>query len=272
MEMLILWGVPILAALTGLNRRLFQSYLTFCNLLFAVYVGIWSEPLISGLYSLPAEAAAFKPAASMLVAAFATWLVLFKVVEQLRPDTPREFNFPAPVDKLGGGVCGFLSGMVLINFLAFLLCTVPQKQAVAGIVALPGLERASTASLVSISNAVDRASFQRDADRDRLAPLLELARKADPPPPEEEEAVPVPLNPKGETAGKAEAPTEETAAAPSAEPAEEPAEEPADEPTEKPAPQNRKPLTFQQSIVKKAIPNAEVREGQIVVETPLPEE
>ena len=51
-----------------------------------------------------------------------------------------------------------------------------------------------------------------------------------------------------------------------------PAEEPADEPTEKPAPQNRKPLTFQQSIVKKAIPNAEVREGQIVVETPLPEE
>ena len=264
MEMLILWGVPILAALTGLNRRLFQSYLTFCNLLFAVYVGIWSEPLISGLYSLPAEAAAFKPAASMLV--------LFKVVEQLRPDTPREFNFPAPVDKLGGGVCGFLSGMVLINFLAFLLCTVPQKQAVAGIVALPELERASTASLVSISNAVDRASFQRDADRDRLAPLLELARKADPPPPEEEEAVPVPLNPKGETAGKAEAPTEETAAAPSAEPAEEPAEEPADEPTEKPAPQNRKPLTFQQSIVKKAIPNAEVREGQIVVETPLPEE
>ena len=162
--------------------------------------------------------------------------------------------------------------MVLINFLAFLLCTVPQKQAVAGIVALPELERASTASLVSISNAVDRASFQRDADRDRLAPLLELARKADPPPPEEEEAVPVPLNPKGETAGKAEAPTEETAAAPSAEPAEEPAEEPADEPTEKPAPQNRKPLTFQQSIVKKAIPNAEVREGQIVVETPLPEE
>ena len=72
--------------------------------------------------------------------------------------------------------------------------------------------------------------------------------------------------------GKAEAPTEETAAAPSAEPAEESAEEPADEPTEKPAPQNRKPLTFQQSIVKKAIPNAEVREGQIVVETPLPEE
>ena len=143
MEMLILWGVPILAALTGLNRRLFQSYLTFCNLLFAVYVGIWSEPLISGLYSLPAEAAAFKPAASMLVAAFATWLVLFKVVEQLRPDTPRDFNFPAPVDKLGGGVCGFLSGMVLINFLAFLLCTVPQKQAVAGIVALPELERAS---------------------------------------------------------------------------------------------------------------------------------
>ena len=36
MEMLILWGVPVLTALRGLNRRLFHSYLTFCNLLFSV--------------------------------------------------------------------------------------------------------------------------------------------------------------------------------------------------------------------------------------------
>ena len=195
MEMLILWGVPVLTALRGLNRRLFHSYLTFCNLLFSVYVALWSEPVISKYYSLPAEAAAFKPAVSMLVAAFVTFLVLYKVVEQLHPETQREFSFPRPIDKLGGGVCGFLTGMVLINFLAFLLCTVPQKQAVSGVVSLPELERAATTSLVSISKAVDRASFQETASRDRLAPLLELARKADPATPEEEGAVPVPLNP-----------------------------------------------------------------------------
>ncbi len=290
MEMLILWGVPVLTALRGLNRRLFHSYLTFCNLLFSVYVALWSEPAISKFYSLPAEAAAFKPAVSMLVAAFVTFLVLYKVVEQLHPETQREFSFPRPIDKLGGGVCGFLAGMVLINFLAFLLCTVPQKQALSGVVSLPELERAATTSLVSISKAVDRASFQETASRDRLAPLLELARKADPATPEEEGAVPVPLNPQANQqndADKADA-TEETAdtaetteeeleiettpaekPAPTAKPV--PAEKPA--PATKPAPQKEEqPLTFQQSIVKKAIPNAVIRNGQIVVETPMPEE
>ncbi len=290
MEMLILWGVPVLTALRGLNRRLFHSYLTFCNLLFSVYVALWSEPVISKYYSLPAEAAAFKPAVSMLVAAFVTFLVLYKVVEQLHPETQREFSFPRPIDKLGGGVCGFLAGMVLINFLAFLLCTVPQKQALSGVVSLPELERAATTSLVSISKAVDRASFQETASRDRLAPLLELARKADPATPEEEGAVPVPLNPQANQqndADKADA-TEETAdtaetteeeleiettpaekPAPTAKPV--PAEKPA--PATKPAPQKEEqPLTFQQSIVKKAIPNAVIRNGQIVVETPMPEE
>lgn len=290
MEMLILWGVPVLTALRGLNRRLFHSYLTFCNLLFSVYVALWSEPVISKYYSLPAEAAAFKPAVSMLVAAFVTFLVLYKVVEQLHPETQREFSFPRPIDKLGGGVCGFLAGMVLINFLAFLLCTVPQKQALSGVVSLPELERAATTSLVSISKAVDRASFQETASRDRLAPLLELARKADPATPEEEGAVPVPLNPQAnqqndadkadaaeETADTAETTEEEleietTPAekpAPTAKPV--PAEKPA--PATKPAPQKEEqPLTFQQSIVKKAIPNAVIRNGQIVVETPMPEE
>lgn len=290
MEMLILWGVPVLTALRGLNRRLFHSYLTFCNLLFSVYVALWSEPAISKFYSLPAEAAAFKPAVSMLVAAFVTFLVLYKVVEQLHPETQREFSFPRPIDKLGGGVCGFLAGMVLINFLAFLLCTVPQKQALSGVVSLPELERAATTSLVSISKAVDRASFQETASRDRLAPLLELARKADPATPEEEGAVPVPLNPQAnqqndadkadaaeETADTAETTEEEleietTPAekpAPTAKPV--PAEKPA--PATKPAPQKEEqPLTFQQSIVKKAIPNAVIRNGQIVVETPMPEE
>ena len=290
MEMLILWGVPVLTALRGLNRRLFHSYLTFCNLLFSVYVALWSEPAISKFYSLPAEAAAFKPAVSMLVAAFVTFLVLYKVVEQLHPETQREFSFPRPLDKLGGGVCGFLAGMVLINFLAFLLCTVPQKQALSGVVSLPELERAATTSLVSISKAVDRASFQETASRDRLAPLLELARKADPATPEEEGAVPVPLNPQAnqqndadkadaaeETADTAETTEEEleietTPAekpAPTAKPV--PAEQPA--PATKPAPQKEEqPLTFQQSIVKKAIPNAVIRNGQIVVETPMPEE
>ena len=292
MEMLILWGVPVLTALRGLNRRLFHSYLTFCNLLFSVYVALWSESAISKFYSLPAEAAAFKPAVSMLVAAFVTFLVLYKV-EQLHPETQREFSFPRPIDKLGGGVCGFLAGMVLINFLAFLLCTVPQKQALSGVVSLPELERAATTSLVSISKAVDRASFQETASRDRLAPLLELARKADPATPEEEGAVPVPLNPQAnqqndadtadaaeesaETADTAETTEEEleietTPAekpAPTAKPV--PAEQPA--PATKPAPQKEEqPLTFQQSIVKKAIPNAVIRNGQIVVETPMPEE
>lgn len=283
MEMLILWGVPVLTALRGLNRRLFHSYLTFCNLLFSVYVALWSEPVISKYYSLPAEAAAFKPAVSMLVAAFVTFLVLYKVVEQLHPETQREFSFPRPIDKLGGGVCGFLAGMVLINFLAFLLCTVPQKQAVSGVVSLPELERAATTSLVSISKAVDRASFQETASRDRLAPLLELARKADPATPEEEGAVPVPLNPQANQQNDADTADAAEETADTAETAEEeleiettPAEKPAPAPSApaaKPAPQKEEqPLTFQQSIVKKAIPNAVIRNGQIVVETPMPEE
>ena len=249
MEMLILWGVPVIAALVGLSRRLFNSYLTFCNLLFAVYVGLWSEAMLSRLYALPAGAAAFKPAISMTAGALVTFLVLCKVVEQLHPATRLEFPFPRVIDKLGGGVCGFLAGMVLVNFLAFLLCTVPQKQAVAGIISLPGLERAATTSLVSISSVVDRASFQKTAPRTRLASLLELVRKADPPTLEEEGLIPAPPTPPAPAEGAV----------------------PAAEPSRK-AEVEEEPLTFQQSVVKKAIPHSKFRNGQLVVETPMPEE
>lgn len=272
--MLLLWGIPVIAALIGLNRRLFHSYLDFCNLLFAVYIGVWSEAMISKLYSLPETAAAFKPAVSMVAGAFVTFLVLYKVVEQLHPEMRWDFTFPGAVDKLGGGVCGFLAGMVLASFLAFLLCTVPQKQMIAEIVSLPELERAATTSLVSISRAVDRASFQNTAARDRLAPLLELARKADPPTPEEEGAVPMPPAPQADGKAPAEKTAETTDPEETAELATTPAEDaaPATEPTAKPAPKEEEPLTFQQSVVKKAIPRSKFRNGQLVVEPPVPEE
>lgn len=121
MENLILWGVPVIGALIGLGSRLFKSYTSLLNFAFAVYLSIWTESMISSLFRVPGNAAPYKSAATMLFCAILAWVLLMKLTDQLMPEE-REFVFPPLLDKLGRRFCGFLAGMVLINFAAFLLC------------------------------------------------------------------------------------------------------------------------------------------------------
>ena len=194
MENLILWGVPVIGALIGLGSRLFKSYTSLLNFAFAVYLSIWTESMFSSLFRVPGNAAPYKSAVTMLFCAILAWVLLMKLTDQLMPEE-REFVFPPLLDKLGGGFCGFLAGMVLINFAAFLLCATPQKTIVTGFVSLPALERASAGNLVSFTHLIDSVTFQKYSRGQRAETLERLIRQADPPPPPEEEQPPsVPAN------------------------------------------------------------------------------
>lgn len=183
MENLILWGVPVIGGLIGLGARLFKSYITLLNLAFAAYLSLWSEGLLSSLYRVPGSAAPYKSAATMLFCAILVWVLLNKLTEQLKPDE-REFAFPPILNKFGGGLCGFLGGMVAVNFAAFIFCTTPQKTVAADIVSVPALEKASAGHLVSLSRIIDDLSFQGSAGIRRAVKLDDLIRKADPAPTE----------------------------------------------------------------------------------------
>ena len=183
MENLILWGVPVIGGLIGLGSRLFKSYVTLLNIAFAIYLALWSEGLLSSLYRVPGSAGPYKSAMTMLFAAILAGVVLRKVTEQLMPDE-REFAFPPILNKLGGALCGFLAGMAVINFAAFLFCTTPEKTLAADLVSLPALERASTGNLVSLSKILDDLSFQGSVSTRRAVKLDELVRKSDPAPEE----------------------------------------------------------------------------------------
>ena len=183
MENLILWGVPVIGGLIGLGSRLFKSYLVLLNLAFAAYLALWSEGLLSSLYRVPGSAGPYKSAITMLFCAILAWVLLKKLTEQLMPDE-REFAFPPILNKLGGGLCGFLAGMVAINFIAFVFCTTPQKTLAADIVSVPALEKASSGNLVSLSRIIDDLSFQGSTGIRRTGKLDDLMRKADPAPTE----------------------------------------------------------------------------------------
>lgn len=189
MENLVLWGIPVLGGLIGLSTRLYRSYTSLLNFGFAIYLALWTENLVSGLYRLPGSANSYKAAVTMLFCAILFWVLLLKLTEQLMPEE-KAFEFPALLDKLGGALCGFLTGMVLINFAAFLLCTTPQKTAAGAFVSLPALESSSVRTLVSFSRTVDRLSFQGYSRSQRFGKLEELVRKADPPKEEQPPAVP----------------------------------------------------------------------------------
>ncbi len=187
MENLILWGAPILGALIGLGARLFKSYVSLLNFAFAIYLAIWSEKLLSSLYRLPGSGEPYKSAITLAFCAILAGLLLKKGSESLMPDE-REFPFPVLFDKIGGGVCGFLSGMIVINFVAFVFCTTPQKTVVAEFLSVPALERASSGNLVSFSRVIDGLSFQSSTRTQREMTLDQLLHKNDPVPEEESPA------------------------------------------------------------------------------------
>ena len=190
MENLILWGVPILGGLMGFSSRLFKSYMTLLNFAFAVYLALWSEGLVSGLYRLPGVVAPYKSTITMVASAIIVGFLLRKLVEQLMTDE-REFLFPPILDKFGGALCGFLTGMLLINFAAFVFCTMPQKTAADGVVSIPAVEKTSVRNLVSLSKILDDLSFQGSSRIQRMARLDALLRAADPKPPEKKSKAPI---------------------------------------------------------------------------------
>jgi len=202
MENLILWGFPILGGLAGFSSKLFKSYVTLLNIGFAIYLALWSEGLVSGLFRLPGAAGPYKSAITLAACAIIVGFLLRKLTDQLAPNE-RDFDLPPLFNKFGGALCGFLAGMALINFAAFVFCTIPQKTAASGIVSIPAVEKTSVRNLISLSNLLDGLSFQAPSRIQRMAKLDMLLRAADPKPPEKKSPAPVKGQEKKSTESKA---------------------------------------------------------------------
>ncbi len=183
METLILWGIPVVGLFAGLYFRLFRSYMTFLNILFSVYVAVWSESVVTRLFRLPLGAEPYTSAAAMLLCAAAVWVLLHQLSVQLCPGKRKFASPPQMLDKIGGGVFGFLAGMALINFAALLICVAPVKTRLASVVSLAETERSCSARIIFLTRLTDGLSLQLDPGVRQTETLEKLIRKADPPPP-----------------------------------------------------------------------------------------
>ena len=57
MELLIFWGIPVICALIGFQRMFYRMFTKFICFTFAVYLGMWSEKLVSPIFGfLPSGA------------------------------------------------------------------------------------------------------------------------------------------------------------------------------------------------------------------------
>ncbi len=122
MELLIFWGIPVIVALIGLQRMFYRMFAVFVCTAFAAYLGIWNAGWLSTLVGFLPESIRYAVAiAAGGVIAGGILIVLFQSLNPRR----RYYTFPAIVDRTGGALLGFLSGLILVSFLGLTISLTP---------------------------------------------------------------------------------------------------------------------------------------------------
>lgn len=105
MELLIFWGIPVICALIGFQRMFYRMFTKFICFTFAVYLGMWSEKLVSPIFSfLPSGAESMQPVVAIYAVAIVVWVVLLIVFNSLNPQN-NHYAFPPAVDRAGAVRC-----------------------------------------------------------------------------------------------------------------------------------------------------------------------
>jgi len=123
---MLFWLLLIISGLftwLGVKKGFYVMFATLFCLMFAVYVGVLATPRIISL-SEGMEHDAYYAAACLLGMTLLTFILLWSVAFFYFLRDCDEY-FPKMLERIGGGVSGFLFGYILTSLLMVLICVMP---------------------------------------------------------------------------------------------------------------------------------------------------
>ena len=181
MELLLFWGIPVIAAVIGFRRMFYGSFTLFVCFAFAAYLGVWCEGLFAFLFGFVPQA--LRPAVAVSAAAVISGAVILFAFNALNPQD-KVYAFPPLAERAGGALFGLLSGMILIRFAALVVCLSPFKAELPlGMETAPVQDRAIS-GVMALTRGINLFTLQFGRNsrcRERLDPLLIAADAARPP-------------------------------------------------------------------------------------------
>jgi len=113
----------VLAAMTT-KKGLYETWTLFFNVAIAVYLGLTLGPVLKGLLGVEGRGGEVFVILGTAVICL-TVLYLFSYVIFL---SQFHVTFPKVLDTVGGALLGFLTGLLIWSFVAFLICVSPLSQ------------------------------------------------------------------------------------------------------------------------------------------------
>jgi hypothetical protein len=124
---MIFWIGIVLAlasAVLTAKKGLFETWTLFFNVVIAVYLGLTLGPVLKSLLGIERSGGAVFVMLGTAVICL-TVLYIFSYVIFL---SQFHVTFPKVLDVIGGSLLGFLTGLLIWSFLAFLICVSPLSQ------------------------------------------------------------------------------------------------------------------------------------------------
>lgn len=121
---MIFWTGTILAlilAATMVKKGLYETWTLFFNVVIAVYLGITLGPVLQNLLGIEKGGAEVL----VLLGTATICLVVLYLFSYIIFLSQFHVKFPKFVDSAGGGLFGFLTGLLLYSFIVFLICVSP---------------------------------------------------------------------------------------------------------------------------------------------------
>lgn len=179
MELLLFWGIPVIFAVLGFQRMLYRSFSKFVCFAFAVYLGMWSEKLISPIFGfLPAGAESIQPVIAIYVVAIIVFVVLMMVYSSLNPKG-NHYVFPQWADRAGGALFGLLTGSILISFFGVASCLTPLKTELPLGLSAESVQKRSVSNIMTLTGGINLFTLQSGRNKACRERLDELFANAD---------------------------------------------------------------------------------------------
>lgn len=191
---MLFWLLMIVGALfawLGAKKGLYAMFATLFCLMFSVYIGVLAAPGIIEL-SHGLEQDPYYAAGSVFGMAVAVFILLWMIAYYFFLRGSEEY-FPLMLERIGGGVCGFLFGYILTALLMLLFCIMPfsRNEKIPGFCNRDAVMRFSVPAVVKTCNFIGECSLECfDGNAEKIVDmLLSLEPQTDPlapsPPPAE---------------------------------------------------------------------------------------
>ncbi len=178
MELLFFWGIPLIAAIIGFRRMFYGTFTMFLCFAFGAYLGMWSEGLFAFLFGFLPQT--LRPAVAVAAAAVIFGVVLLLAFNALNPQD-KVYPFPPLLERGGGALFGLLNGMILIRFVALIVCLTPFKAELPLGMETAPIQARAVGGIMAVTRGINLFTLQlgrNSACRERLDNLLIAADEA----------------------------------------------------------------------------------------------